>query len=454
MKVLFAGGGTGGHINPALAIASIIQAHDPEAEFLFAGTPNGMEARLVPQSGYQLATIQVAGFQRKISLHNIKRNAQALYYLAKSGKRARQIVEDFKPDIAIGTGGYVAGPVIRMAAKMGVPCAIHEQNAFPGVTNKMLSQNVDHVMLTVKEALNYMEFDCPYTVTGLPVRSGISRKTKEEARRELGFDNNLCILSFGGSLGAGCINEVMEALIPWHVQQDLKINHIHGYGGMGRDSFPKAMEEAGIPLRSKRLRITEYIHDMDTCLAAADLVICRAGASTLAELEAAGKASILIPSPIVAGNHQLHNANVLGRAGAAIVIEQKNVTVEGMIGHVKRLYDDPRKIETMSRQAASLQITDTPDRIWAVVQELLEKGRQRQQQQKAEQEAAQQAQAEHPTEKKKLTFKESMKKAKKEIASCMPQMLPDKKPSEAKKKPSEAAVTSEEKKTTEESTKE
>ena len=195
MKVLFAGGGTGGHINPALAIASIIQSHQPDAEFLFAGTPNGMEAKLVPQSGYQLATIKVAGFQRKLTMKNIRRNAQAAWYLATSGKRAKQIVNEFQPDIAIGTGGYVAGPVIRMAAKMGVPCAIHEQNAFPGVTNKMLSKEVDHVMLTVKEALEYMDFDCPYTITGLPVRAGILQKTKEQARKELGFDDSMCIRS-------------------------------------------------------------------------------------------------------------------------------------------------------------------------------------------------------------------------------------------------------------------
>lgn len=373
MKVLFAGGGTGGHINPALAIASIIQSHQPDAEFLFAGTPNGMEAKLVPQSGYQLATIKVAGFQRKLTMKNIRRNAQAAWYLATSGKRAKQIVNEFQPDIAIGTGGYVSGPVIRMAAKMGVPCAIHEQNAFPGVTNKMLSKEVDHVMLTVKEALEYMDFDCPYTITGLPVRAGILQKTKEQARKELGFDDSMCILSFGGSLGAGCINEVMEELIPWHVKNGMAINHIHGYGGMGRESFPAAMRAAGIPMRSDRLRITEYIHDMDTCLAAADLVICRAGASTLAELEAAGKASILIPSPIVAGNHQLHNANVLGKAGAAIVIEQKNVTVEGMMHHVEELYESRSMLKDMAYQASQLAIPDTADRIYQVVETLMEK---------------------------------------------------------------------------------
>lgn len=423
MRVLLAGGGTGGHINPALAIASIIQAHDPEAQFLFVGTPDGMESRLVPQSGYQLATIQVAGFQRKISIDNIKRNAKAVYYLAKSGKRAQQIVEDFRPDIAIGTGGYAAGPIIRMAAKMGVPSAIHEQNAFPGITNKMLAQRVDHVMLTVKDALEYMDFDCPYTITGLPVRSGISLKSKEEARRELGFDDGMCILSFGGSLGAGCINEVMENVIPWHVKKNLGINHIHGYGGMGRDTFPDAMARAGIPMRSKRLRITEYINDMDTCLAAADLVICRAGASTLAELEAAGKASILIPSPIVAGNHQFYNANVLGKAGAAIVIEQKNVSIEGMMRHIKKLYDEPDRLAAMSRKAASLQISDTPDRIWTVVENLYKMSLDRK--------AAAEAKKE-PVVKQKLTFKETMAKAKDGVMSCIPQMLPDKEPSEGK----------------------
>ncbi|MGN0584448.1 MAG: undecaprenyldiphospho-muramoylpentapeptide beta-N-acetylglucosaminyltransferase [Ruminococcus sp.] len=418
MKVLLAGGGTGGHINPALAIASIIQAHDPDAEFLFAGTPDGMEARLVPQSGYQLTTIEVAGFQRKISFQNIKRNAKAVYYLAKSGKRARQIVEDFEPDIAIGTGGYVSGPVIRMAAKMGVPCAIHEQNAFPGITNKMLSQKVDHVMLTVKEALEYMEFDCPYTITGLPVRTGISLKSKEDARRELGFDDSMCILSFGGSLGAGCINEVMDNMIRWTVSKGLKINHIHGYGGMGRDTFPQSMAAAGIPMRSKRLRITEYINDMDTCLAAADLVICRAGASTLAELEAAGKASILIPSPIVAGNHQFHNANVLGKAGAAIVIEQKNVSIEGMLRHVKKLYDEPQRLAQMSAKAASLQIKDTPDRIWEVAESLYKMS--------IERNAAKNAPSEPAKEKEKLTFKSAVTKAKEGVMSCVPKFLPDK----------------------------
>jgi len=374
MRVLIACGGTGGHINPGLAIADIIKKKYPDAEFLFAGTPKGMESKLVPKAGYKLETIKVAGFQRKISLENIGRNAKALAYLATSGRRAKQIIEGFKPDIAIGTGGYAAGPVIRKAARMGIPTAIHEQNAYPGVTNKLLSKEVDYVMLTVEEALKFMDKSrFEYSVTGLPVRSNINTMSREEARKKLGFDDSFTILSFGGSLGAGCINETMTEVVKWHTGKKLPINHIHGYGGMGKDTFPQAMKEAGIPLKSDRLRITEYINDMDVCLAAADLVICRSGASTLAELEAAGKASILIPSPIVAGNHQYHNAMVLGKAGAAVVIEQKDVTNERMIAEIEKLYNDSEKVKAMSESAAKLHLTDTNDRILEVVAKLIKK---------------------------------------------------------------------------------
>ena len=376
MKVLISCGGTGGHINPGLAIADIIKSKYPDTEFLFAGTPKGMESKLVPQAGYKIETIKVAGFQRKISVENIGRNIKAVAYLATSGKRAKEIISNFKPDIAIGTGGYAAGPVIRKAARMGIPTAIHEQNAYPGVTNKLLSKEVDYVMLTVKEALDFMDKSkFEYSVTGLPVRSSINHISKAEARKKLGFNNDFTILSFGGSLGAGCINETMTEAIKWHYGKKLNINHIHGYGGMGKDTFPKAMKDAGIPLKNNRLRITEYINDMAVCLAAADLVICRSGASTLAELEAAGKASILIPSPIVAGNHQYHNAMVLGKAGAAEVIEQKNVTPEKIIVEIEKLYNNPDKVEIMSQSAASLHLNDTNERILAVIDKLVAKSK-------------------------------------------------------------------------------
>ena len=246
------------------------------------------------------------------------------------------------------------------------------------MTNRLLSKEVDYVMLTVKEALDFMDKSkFEYSVTGLPVRSNINTLSKSEARKKLGFNDDFTILSFGGSLGAGCINETMEAVIKWHAGNKLNINHIHGYGGMGKDSFPQAMQAAGIPLKSDRLRITEYINDMDVCLAAADLVICRSGASTLAELEAAGKASILIPSPIVAGNHQYHNAMVLGKAGAAVVIEQKDVTNEKIISEIEALYNDRDRVEVMSQSAADLHLSDTNERILAVIDKLIAKGKQK-----------------------------------------------------------------------------
>ncbi|MDE6036372.1 MAG: UDP-N-acetylglucosamine--N-acetylmuramyl-(pentapeptide) pyrophosphoryl-undecaprenol N-acetylglucosamine transferase [Ruminococcus sp.] len=375
MKVLISCGGTGGHINPALAIADIIKSKYPDTEFLFAGTPDGMEAKLVPKAGYRLETIKAAGFQRKISLENVKRNIKAVTYLAMSGKRSKEIIDGFKPDIAIGTGGYASGAVIRKASRMGIPSAIHEQNAFPGITNKLLAKEVDYVMLTVIEALDYMDKNrFEYSVTGLPVRQTIDNHiSRNEARKKLGLNDDFTILSFGGSLGAGCINDTMTEVIKWHTKKKLKINHIHGYGGMGKDTFPVAMKKAGIPMKNNRLRITEYINDMDVCLSACDLVICRSGASTLAELESAGKASILIPSPIVAGNHQYHNAMVLGKAGASVVIEQKDVTNERIIAEIEKLYNNPEKVLEMSGKAYQLHLTDTNQRILEVIDKLYEK---------------------------------------------------------------------------------
>ena len=374
LRVLLAGGGTAGHVNPALAIAEVIKAHRPDAEFAFAGNPEKLEAKLVPKAGYKFYPVQIEGFQRRISAENIKRNLHAAKCLMSAGGKSRKIIRDFKPDIVIGTGGYVAGPVVRAAAKMGIKTAIHEQNAYPGVTNKLLAKYADAVMLTVEEAKKYLDPKIKYTVTGLPVRSGFSKITREQTRRELGFDNDtVVILSTGGSLGAGAINSGVLDLIAWYKREGIKVSHIHSYGGNGRETkFEEGLAAKGVSLKNDpSLIVKEYIDNMPTCMAAADLVISRCGANALTELEAMGRGSILVPSPIVAGNHQYHNGMVLQRAGAAIVIEQKDFTSERLINTVKELLGDRKRLAALSENAAKLFIADTNDRIWSAIEPLI-----------------------------------------------------------------------------------
>ncbi len=377
LKVILAGGGTAGHVNPALAISEIIKEAYPDAKFLYVGTPNGIERDLVKKAGFDFAPMEVAGFQRKLSAENIKRNVKAAWYLLKSGRRAKAIINGFKPDLVIGTGGYVSGPIVLQAAKMGIKTAVHEQNAFPGITTKALVKKVDKVMLTVEKALDYLDCDkSKCTVTGLPVRSGFAKAKlgKAEARKQLGLDGGITILSTGGSLGAGIINDTALALIKWYEEKGVKVNHIHSYGKNGRLTFMKNLEDAGINISEHpNYIVSEYINNMSVCMEAADLIVSRCGAGALTEIEAVGRASLLIPSPIVAENHQYHNGMVLCNAGAAILYEQKDVTTDKMIAEVSALIADPDKLSRMSRNAEALYISDTPDRIRQVLTELINK---------------------------------------------------------------------------------
>lgn len=370
MRIVFAAGGTGGHINPALAVAGTVREKCPDAEILFIGTAVKMEARLVPAAGYDFKTIEISGFQRKLSWENIKRNIKTVSCLLKSTRQAKKILEEFKPDVVVGFGGYVSGPVLRTAAKMGIKTAIHEQNAFPGVTNKTLAKQVDRVMLTVGAAEKYLQPKNPVTVTGLPVRSEMIRADKELSRAELGLDNRPMILSMGGSLGAEAINKaVVELIANRHQKHDC--NYLHAMGQYGL-WVPKALEERGVDLANEKdIELREYIDDMHRCMAAADLVICRAGASSLSELEAMGKPSILIPSPNVAENHQYHNAMALVNEGAAVLIEEKDLTGERLTAEVEELLNNPEKLRKIGGNAKRIAILDANERIYNVINELI-----------------------------------------------------------------------------------
>jgi len=369
MKVLLAGGGTAGHINPALAIAGYIKQKQPEAQILFIGNKTGMEQRLVKNAGYDIKSITISGFQRSLSPKSMVANAKTVKRTFTSSAEAKKIIAEFAPDICIGTGGYVSGPVVRTAAKMGIPCIIHEQNAYPGVTNKMLSRRVKKVMVAVEAAKKYFE-NADVVITGNPVRGEILTADKQKSREKLGLDERPLVLSFGGSLGAQRVNDAAAELIA-RSASDGKYQHIHAYGG-NNDSFLETLNEKGVNLPScPNLDIRPYIDNMNECMAAADLVICRAGAITLSEIQAMGKPAILIPSPNVAENHQYHNAMALVNKGAAQLIEESDLSGETLINTVDSMLGNPEKLRKIGENCKKMAITDANERIYSVVKKVL-----------------------------------------------------------------------------------
>lgn len=366
MKILFAGGGTAGHINPALAVAGYIKEKHPNAEIYYIGTANKLEARLVPEKGYDFRTIDVAGFQRSLSPKGIINNVSAVKKAVSALARCNKFLKEINPDVVVGTGGYVSGPVLKTAQKMGIKTAIHEQNAFPGVTTKMLCQAANVVMLAMPEAEKHLKLNKKPIITGNPIRSELLKITKQEARKKLGLDNRPLVLSFGGSLGAAKINEAVVELIKWHNGSG-KFYHIHATGKSGYDEMKNALADVSL---ASEIDIREYISDMDICMAAADLVICRAGAITLGELQAMGKPAILIPSPYVAENHQFHNAMTLKRAGAAQILEEKDLDGKSLISALEKLIENKPKLEAMSNASKKNAIIDANERIYKEIMKL------------------------------------------------------------------------------------
>ena len=259
MRILFAGGGTAGHINPALAIAGYVKKQMPEAEILFVGNKGGMEERLVPQAGFDFKQIVISGFKRSFNVKAIGHNLKTVKRMFTASAESKKIIKEFKPDLAVGTGGYVSGPVLRTAAKMGVPIIIHEQNAYPGVTTKMLSKLAKKVMLAIPDAKKHLDPNLDYVITGNPVRQEILSANRESARAELGLDERPVVLSFGGSLGARKINENLADLIA-RSGKDGKYQHIHAYGQYGK-WFPDLVKEKGTDIsKCPNLDIREYIN--------------------------------------------------------------------------------------------------------------------------------------------------------------------------------------------------
>lgn len=373
MKIIFAAGGTAGHINPALAIADKVKQTFPEAEILFIGTPNGMESRLVVNAGYAFKGVEMAGFQRKPTPKNMLRNVKAAYcYLISAKAAVRKIIKEFRPDLAVGTGGYVTATVLGQAAAMGIKTVTHESNSYPGMATKMLSDKADIVMLAVEDAKKHLKHTERCVVTGNPLRTNIPIEEKSAARARLGLPDQFTILSFGGSLGANRITEAVAELVAWE-QKTGGINHIHSYGTRNRDTFMQALNNSGVKEDKSCQIFKEYIDNMYTCMCAADLIISRAGAMTITELTEIGRPSILVPYPNAAENHQYYNAMTLVNENAALLIEDKDLTKARLVEEVSHLYSDRARLEMMEENAHKQRKTNASDTILSMLIDLMEK---------------------------------------------------------------------------------
>ena len=358
MRILFAGGGTAGHINPALAIANYICGRE-KTEIAFVGTKEGLEAELIPRLEHKLYLIKIHGFERTLNLQNFKN----IFELPLSYRASRKIIKEFGPDIVIGTGGYVCGPVLLAAAEMGIPTLVHESNAYPGVTTRMLAPRVDTVAIGAKPAADYMKNAKRVLYTGNPVRPSILSADSFDARRRLKLDERPFIVFFGGSLGAKDFN---KTVVDWisSVADSGKYRIMMGTGKFHQyDAVLARFKENGLNLENyPDVEVSEYIYDMDVVMSAADLVVCRAGASTLSELTALGKPSVLVPSPYVTANHQEHNARAVEKEGGAEVILEKDFTPAALGEVIEKLVFDRKKLAEMRRSAKNAgTVTATED---------------------------------------------------------------------------------------------
>ena len=370
MRFVIAGGGTGGHIYPALAIARALERQDATATILFVGTGHGLESELVPHAGYPLQTIHLYGFQRRISW----RNFQNVFWTVRSLWEVRKILRAFRPDAVVGTGGYVCGPVVWSAASAGIPTLIQEQNAFPGVTNRILSRVVDVAAVGYPEAApKFAGHKARVVVTGNPVREDLLQETREESCRHFGLRPELPVLLItGGSQGARSINQAALAVHRrWAGKKEVQILHITGQTDY--NNIIHTLQAEGLPIydgEAGRI-VVPYLHEMPKALAAARLVVSRAGAIGLAELTLRGIPAILIPYPFASENHQEINARALEKNGAAVVIRDSELTGELLTATVEKLIADSEKLRSMAAAAAAMGTPRAADEIAALVFDLL-----------------------------------------------------------------------------------
>ena len=374
MNVIFTCGGTAGHINPALAVANLMRERHLDCNILFIGAQGHMEEKLVPQAGYALRCLPGSGLSRKLNSAGIKQNVHAVKCVLDAVKSCKRIFKEFRPDVIVGTGGYASFPALYAGSSMKIPVCVHESNAVPGVTTKLAAKLADRVLVCFEESRKMYPNPAKVEVVGMPVRREFIYGDREKARQELGIGEEPVVLSAFGSLGAKVMNQTMAELFCLEQQAQFPFRHIHATGSFGWEWMPGLVQEKGVDLsRTKQIEMKEYFYNMPTLMAAADVMISRAGASTCNEIAAAGLPCILIPSPNVTNNHQEKNARVLEARKGAVVLLEKDCTAQALYAQIQSLLADPQRRAEMGRNLHEMVTLDSTERICDIIEQLVKK---------------------------------------------------------------------------------
>lgn len=371
MNVIFTCGGTGGHINPAIAIADIWKQRYPDSKILFIGATGKMEETLVPKAGYELKCLPASGLSRQKNLKGLKQNVHAVSCTLNAIKVCKKIFAEFQPDVVVGTGGYASFPALYAAQKMHIPTCVHESNAVPGVTTKLAANKADKVLVAFAESAAHYKRPERVEVVGMPVRQEFWTLTRDQARKQLGLGEEKLVVSTFGSQGAKVMNEMTAQLFALEQENGFPFRHIHATGSFGAEWMPQMVADLGVDLENcPQIDMREYIYNMPTVLAAADVVLGRAGSGTCNEIAATGTPCILIPSPNVTNDHQSKNARILEGRDGAILIPESQCSAQGLYDAIRGLLGDGEKCSQMSAALRSMAVVDSAQRICDIMEQL------------------------------------------------------------------------------------
>ena len=372
MRFMFACGGTAGHINPAIALAKMFRERMSDCNILFIGAKGGMEERLVPREGFELKTVTISNFQRKLTPKNIWHNVVAVKNVFASAATARKYIREFDADAVVGMGGYASYPAMKQGAKLGIATLVHEANAVPGLTTKMVADHVDKIMVAFEESARHYKNRDRVVVVGMPVRSEFVHGDKDAMKKKLGYAGKKLVVSSWGSLGARDMNRQMVEFLRLEAAED-SFCHVHATGAGAWNWMPQEVKDAGVELQKHpQIELKEYIYNMPELMVAADLVISRAGASSLNEIAASGTPAIIVPSPNVTDNHQEKNARILEQRGGAVVIRESESSGKLLYETAKAILSDEKRAEQMGQAARAAAVLDSAERIYDLILKTVE----------------------------------------------------------------------------------